>query len=102
MVKKTYLTNNYLSPCHASSLFGVITAKGDVYPCEILENKLIGNLRDYEMNFLKLWDNKNNKEIKDFIKKTKCRCTYECALSFNILGNFRYQYKLLKSFISKY
>ena len=43
-----------------------------------------------------------NKNIKDFIIKTNCRCTYECALSFNILGNWRYQHKLLSSLISRY
>ena len=102
MVKKIYKTNEYISPCHASSLFGVITSDGNVYPCEILEDKKIGNLRDYDMHFLKLWESKNNKDIKNFIKDTKCRCTYECALSFNILGNYRYQHKLLLNVMSLY
>ena len=91
-------TNKYVSPCHASSLFGVISAKGDVYPCEILKNKRIGNLRDYNMNFKKLWSNETNKKNVDYILKTKCFCTYECALSFNILGNWRYYPKLFKFF----
>lgn len=90
--------NKYISPCHASSLFGVIGAKGDVYPCEILKEKCIGNLRDYNMNFKKLWDNETNKNNVDFILKTKCFCTYECATSFNILGNWRYYPKLFKFF----
>ena len=38
-----YLKSNYISPCHAGSLFGIITASGQIYPCEILENKLIKN-----------------------------------------------------------
>ena len=41
MVKKMYLTPKYLSPCHAGSLFGIITGSGLVYPCEILEDKLL-------------------------------------------------------------
>ena len=102
MVKKTYLDNSYISPCHASSLFGVITANGKVYPCEILEEKLIGNLRENKMNLLDLWKSKNNKNIKKFIKETNCRCTYECAISFNILGNWRYQYKLLSGLFNSY
>ncbi len=99
MVKKMYMDNKYISPCHASSLFGVITADGKVYPCEILEDKLIGDLRSNKMNFINLWKSKKNSEIKSFIKDTKCRCTYECALSFNILGNWRYQFKLLSSIL---
>ena len=102
LIKKIYKNNNYISPCHASSLFGVITADGKVYPCEILEDKLIGDLRDFDMDFLKLWNTEKNKEIKDFIINSKCRCTYECAMSFNILGNWRYQHKLLSSLISYY
>ena len=102
LIKKIYKDNKYISPCHASSLFGVITADGKVYPCEILEDKLIGDLRDFDMDFLKLWTTQKNKEIKDFIIKSKCKCTYECAMSFNILGNWRYQHKLLSSLISFY
>lgn len=97
MVKKMYLKPKYISPCHAGSLFGVIFPNGDLYPCEILENKKIGNLRDVDMNFMDLWSSKKNKDIKDFILDKKCHCTYECALSYNILSNWRYQPALLKS-----
>ena len=99
LVKKMYLKNNYLSPCHASSLFGVISASGDVFPCEILNDKKIGNLRDYKMNFKELWKNEINKKTKNWIIKSKCSCTYECALSFNIMGNFRYYPKLFLEFL---
>lgn len=102
LVQKIYKNNDYISPCHASSLFGVITADGKVFPCEILEDKMIGDLRDYDMNLMKLWNSEDNKNTKDFILKSKCRCTYECALSFNILGNWRYQFRLLSSLISYY
>lgn len=97
LIKKIYETNQFISPCHASSLFGVISANGNVYPCEILEDKLIGNLRNFDMSFIKLWRSDKNKQIKDFILNNNCKCTYECAMSFNILGNYRYHHKLLSS-----
>ena len=97
LTKKIYKTNKYISPCHASSLFGVITADGKVYPCEILEDKLMGNLRENKMDLMKIWKNDSSKGIKKFIKDTKCNCTYECALSYNILGNWRYQPSLFSS-----
>ena len=97
LVKKMYLEPHYISPCHAGSLFGVITASGLVYPCEILEDKLLGDLRKNEMNFKKIWDGKETTEAKKFIKKSKCNCTYECALTYNVLGNWRYQPQLIKS-----
>ena len=97
MIKKMYMSPRYISPCHAGSLFGIITSNGKVYPCEILEDKLLGNLRDNEMNFMKIWNNDKTKETKNYILKTKCNCTYECAISYNILGNWRYQPKLISS-----
>lgn len=99
MVRKMYLNPKYISPCHAGSLFGIIYPNGDVYPCEILEQKKVGNLRDYNMNFMKLWNTNLRKEIKDFIIKSKCNCTYECALSYNVLSNWRYQPSLIHSLI---
>ena len=102
LVKKIYSNNEYISPCHASSLFGIITADGKLYPCEILEDKMIGSLRDVDMDLMKLWNGENNQNIKNHILSTKCKCTYECGLSFNILGNWRYQYKLLSGLLSKY
>lgn len=102
MVKKIYKDNTYLSPCHASSLFGVITADGKIYPCEILEDRLIGDLRKNDMDFLKVWNSPTNSDIKKFIHETNCRCTYECAISFNILGNWRYQHKLISSLLNRY
>jgi methionyl-tRNA formyltransferase len=38
-----------------------------------------------------------NEDIKNFILDSKCHCTYECALSYNILSNWRYQPALLKA-----
>tara|TARA_A100001015_G_scaffold171129_1_gene190164 strand:+ start:2528 stop:3631 length:1104 start_codon:yes stop_codon:yes gene_type:complete len=102
LTKKMYLKPKYISPCHASGLFGIISAKGIVYPCEILENKMVGNLRDNDMNFMKVWNSEKNKEIKKFIKDTNCNCSYECALTYNILGNWRYQPSLLKAVFTNY
>ena len=98
LTKKMYMKPNYISPCHAGSLFGIITANGMVYPCEILEDKLLGDLRKNDMNFSEIWQNQNTKKVKKFIKDTKCNCTYECALTYNILGNWRYQPSLMTSF----
>ena len=102
LIKKMYLDPKYISPCHAGSLFGIITASGLVYPCEILEKKLLGNLRENNMDFMKIWKNQTTKQTKDFILDTKCNCTYECALTYNILGNWRYQPSLISSIFESY
>ena len=101
MIKEMYMNPKFISPCHAGSLFGIITSDGLVYPCEILEDKLLGNLRENNMDFMKIWNNNLTKNTKEFIIKSKCNCTYECALSFNILGNWRYQKDLILSVLRK-
>lgn len=94
IIADTYIEPRYISPCHAGSLFGVISADGTVHACEILD-KPIGRLRDYEMNFNKLWATAEAESLRKWIRDTKCNCSYECAWSFNILGNLRYQPALI-------
>ena len=102
LTKKMYLKPKYISPCHAAGLFGIISASGLVYPCEILENRVLGDLRKNDMNFMKIWKSQKTLDTKNFIKKTNCHCTYECALTYNILGNWRYQPSLISSVFSSY
>ncbi|HLD11206.1 MAG TPA: radical SAM protein [Candidatus Nanoarchaeia archaeon] len=100
IIKDIYLNNQFKAPCIAGSLFGVIYANGDIYPCEIL-NRNSGNLREYNLNFLELWKEKKNKELKKFIKTSKCSCTYECTWSINIISNPKFILKLLMELIKK-
>lgn len=100
IIKKTFLKPRFLSTCHATTLFAVIGAEGTVYPCEVL-NENIGNLRSYNYNFLELWKNDKKKRLKEKIINKKCNCTYECGLSTNILGNLKYQNKLLPAIWNK-
>ena len=55
-----------------------------------------------DMDFMKIWKSKETLETKNFIKKTNCHCTYECALTYNILGNWRYQPNLMRSLFDSY
>ena len=77
--------------------FGVIEAN-EVCPYEILENK-VGTLKDYDYNFTDLWHDDETASVKNWILETKCNCTYECALSFNILSSLKHQPKLIKGAI---
>jgi MoaA/NifB/PqqE/SkfB family radical SAM enzyme len=96
-IKRNFLNPKYESRCYAGGLFGIIGSKGEIYACEILLEKKIGNLRDHNFDFIKLWKSEENKKVKNYIKKTNCNCTYECALAFNFLGNYRYQLGFFKS-----
>ena len=97
MVQKIFETNMYQSPCYSANLSGVMYPEGQVYPCEILDSShMIGNIRDYNLNFKNLWLSNKAKEEVSFIRKTKCFCTHECFNQVNILFNPKYYPKVIK------
>jgi len=71
-----------LIPCRVSSFMPVIDATGNVYNCELLPT--IGNLKNSDYDFLKIWQsNKAKKQRKDISNK-KCHCTHYCYQIQNI------------------
>jgi len=96
IVEKTFLNNEFVTPCYAGDLFMVLESNGDVKPCEVLPNKL-GNVREFDYDLIKLWGAKNAKDMCNWIINTKCRCTYECAHTVNILFNTKHSFSLIKN-----
>ena len=76
--------NKQILPCYAGSLSCVIRSNGDVYPCELLSRKM-GNLREENFDFKKIWQSKESKGIREYVKNSGCYCTYECFLTNSIL-----------------
>ncbi|MCL4850815.1 MAG: radical SAM protein [Bryobacteraceae bacterium] len=72
--------------CFAGRVFHVITETGEIYPCEMLSEKL-GNLRDVDMDFMALWRSARAKQITDLVDKRECLCTYECAIGPSLATN---------------
>ncbi len=100
LVNKIYEENKYITPCYAGNLSGVMYPEGDVYPCEILDDThKIGNIREFDLDFKKLWLSKKAKEEVKFIRKTKCFCTHECFNSVNILFNPKFYPEIIKTSI---
>lgn len=93
LISSSYLKPNFTSYCVAGKIFGVIGSDGSVYPCEILDKKM-GNLKDYDFNFKKLWKNKTSSDTRNWIKDTKCNCHWECIYSYNIISDKK---QLIKS-----
>jgi MoaA/NifB/PqqE/SkfB family radical SAM enzyme len=73
--------------CHAQSKLIVLQSNGDVYPCEYLD-KPLGNIKKYAYSITSILQ--DNKDILNYIKKGQCYCTWECALSNNIVYSPRY------------
>lgn len=100
-VLKTFKEKKYQIPCFSGKLRIVIDEVGNVYPCETLQycpdkqNFLMGNLRDYDLDFKKLFFSPNAKKVKNYIKKTKCFCAHDCDAETNILFNPKFLPRLL-------
>ena len=89
-----------ISPCYGGELIGILSEIGEVYVCETLD-KSMGNVRDYQGDFARLWRSQSADEGRRFQKELGCQCTYECAMSINSLFNPRRALRILGNSISK-
>ncbi|MEC7488376.1 MAG: radical SAM protein [Pseudomonadota bacterium] len=83
---QTVFEDKFVTPCVAGRKMIVISETGEVKPCEILD-KTMGNLRDYDFDIYALLKNRQNDELRDWIVKTECKCSFECALAANVTWN---------------
>lgn len=89
MVSQVYRRKGFITPCYGGTLTAVLYERGDVYPCEALEMPM-GNIREYDYDFRKLWFSPRANALRRFIKQQRCFCTYECTMTPNILFNPRH------------
>ena len=93
LILKVALNDEFVTPCTAGNLSYVGMEDGSIKACEILPDT-IGNI--YKEKMRNIFNNKKSKSLRNTIVKSKCRCTYECAMSTNSLFNFDQQKVLLK------
>lgn len=94
LISEVFKQNKFISPCYAGYLNTVISETGNVYPCEKFEFEM-GNLRECDYDFKKIWYSSRANNIRNYIKRSKCFCTYECAMSANVLFNPRFYPRML-------
>ena len=98
---ETYVTKKRSYECYAGSLMAVIYENGNVFPCEMLKNYKIGNLRDFDYDLKALWKSQRAHEIRKMIKAGNCHCTYECQYTCNTLYNIKYLPYYIKNIIKQ-
>ncbi len=99
VIAKTVKENKYQVPCMGGRLGAAIFANGDVLPCELHTDMVLGNLRNYNYDFKKIWFSEKADEARKWIRDQKCFCTYECFLTLNILFNKRMYPQILKEWL---
>lgn len=85
-------------PCFAGRINCVIDPYGNVQLCELLDK--VGNLRDANFNFDRVWFSEKANKQRKFIKNKGCYCTHCIFQNTNILFNIKKYPKLLKRMIS--
>ena len=98
MIAETYRRNKQLMPCYAGVLNAVISERGVLYPCEIL-NKELGDLRKNNYDFNKIWKSEKTKNIRKWIKKNNCFCTDETFVANNCRFSFAFYVRLFKEIL---
>ena len=62
-------------PCYAGVSNVHINYDGGVWPCCVLGyDQEMGNLRDYDYDFQKLWSSRKAKEVRKYIRDNNCAC----------------------------
>ena len=93
---KTVFDDKFVSSCVAGRKLLVVSETGEVQPCEIL-GKTMGNLRDFDWDLNKLLKQNKVNEMQKWIKDTRCKCSFECALAANVVWKPKNYPKVLSS-----
>ncbi len=96
LLTRTVCEDRFMTPCKAGKSMVVMDDEGTVSPCEILEyyiqsgrsqlkTAVFGNMRDYDYDIRKVLATEHSKNIVGHIRQSRCYCTFECAMSVNVL-----------------
>jgi MoaA/NifB/PqqE/SkfB family radical SAM enzyme len=100
LIYKIAKENRYQIPCMAGRLGAAIFPNADVLACELLTGRVMGNLRDFNYDFKKIWFSERAQNLRDWIWDSKCFCTYECFHTLNILFNIKMYPQVAKEWFS--
>ena len=99
MVEKILKERRQLIPCYAGFASCQISPYGDVWACCVLA-KSLGNLRDTNFEFYKVWHSEKANEIRASIKRGECYCPLANATYTSMFCNFytmkRVLYRILR------
>ena len=96
---RTYEKGVRTYPCYGGTLMGVIGEAGDVYPCEMLEEYCLGNLRDCGYDLSSIWRSPAAEKCRAMIRNRQCACTYECQFTCNTLYNVKFWPSYIKGIV---
>ncbi|MBU1246214.1 MAG: radical SAM protein [Nanoarchaeota archaeon] len=84
LVKVWLKKHTQILPCYGGFASAQIAQNGDVWPCCVRAD-VLGNLREENYNFKKIWFNKKAKEVRKSIKNKECSCPLASASYINLM-----------------
>jgi len=101
LVTKIISQNTQVIPCFGGVSNVHINFDGEVWPCCVLGySKPMGNVRDSDFDFQKVWRSQQAKEVRKFIKDKNCACPLANQWYSNILCHFRSMCTVLANYLS--
>jgi len=97
-VKKYLQTKKQIIPCYAGLASGQIYANGDVWQC-CIDADVMGNLRENNYDFKKIWFSPKAAEIRKKVKDGGCGCPLANASYTNMLMDFKTLIKIIINYL---
>ncbi len=98
IIAEHHAGNAVMLGCQAGTLTAIVSEKGDVRPCEILDTSF-GNLRDADYDFWTLWRNGEAERHRTWVKETGCFCTFETCVRTTMSFQPRWYGKMAARFV---
>lgn len=87
-------------PCYAGISNFHMDPWGDIWPCCILGyNRSMGNIRDFDCDFKKLWNSEQANKVRNYIKEGNCYCPMANQSYSNMLCSTIAMTKIAKNII---
>lgn len=98
LVKNFLQRNEQIIPCFAGVASCQISPDGDLWPCCIRADSM-GNLREHDYDFWKIWNSAEATQIRKSIKNRECACPLANASYTNLLISPTSLFKVAKRLI---
>ncbi len=96
LVKNIMQQQTQVIPCLAGVMSAQISPDGHVWPCCIRADSM-GNLREYNYDFKKVWKSGQAEQIRSSIKNKECHCPLANASYTNMLASPQTVFKVINN-----
>lgn len=99
IVKETLKYKRQIIPCYAGFASAQISPDADVWAC-CIEAANMGNLRENNYDFKKVWFSAKAREVRNRIKDKACYCPLANASYTSMLCNFKTSYRIMLNYFN--